>query len=185
MSGEEKDDVVLQAINLAKEHLLDSQVKNISKELSSSHLEKEFTSEESEAEPADIRAKLSKMSIALKLKSALLGNSTVRGILIYDSNRLIQEAVLKNPRLQIREVENFAQNPNTSDWVLRKISENKQWISIYQIKASLVFNPKTPLSISQRLLPYLREHDLRKIARTKNLSSTLISLARKRLAKKG
>ena len=67
----------------------------------------EKAGELTEEESVDIRAKISKMTIPQKIKVAMFGSSVIRGILIFDSNKIIQEFVLKNPRLGLNEVEGF------------------------------------------------------------------------------
>ena len=85
-------------------------------------------------EHQDIRHVLLNAKLPMKLKLALLGNATCRGLLIKDSNKMIQQCVLRNPKLQASEVEEFAKNPNLSNVVLRDISSNSQWMKIYSLK---------------------------------------------------
>jgi hypothetical protein len=75
----------------------------------------------------DVRNSIAKMKLPEKIKAAMFGNSTARTLLIRDSNRLVQQFVLKNPRIQLREIEDFAKNPNLSEQVLRLISNNPAW----------------------------------------------------------
>lgn len=129
----------------------------------------------------DIRTLLQQMSLPEKVKAAMFGNSTCRGILITDSQRMIQEAVLKNPQLQEREVLEYARNPNVTDSVLRRISDSKQWSANYLLKYHLVLNPKTPQDIAMKWVRYLRQSDLKKVARSKNIGQVIANAAKKRL----
>ena len=54
---------------------------------------------EEDPKVVDLRTQMRDMTIPQKVKLALLGNSVARMLLISDPNRMIQEAVLKNPRL--------------------------------------------------------------------------------------
>ena len=130
----------------------------------------------------DMRTAIGNMELSQKLKLAMFGDATARGILIGDSNRLIQAAVLKNPQLQDREIETFTKNPNLSDQVLRTISDNRSWMKSYVNKVNLVNNPKVAPPIALKWLRHLMKGDLRKLSRSKNVSSVISTAAKKRLA---
>ena len=132
-------------------------------------------------QPEDIRLILSNAKLPQKLKLALLGNATCRNILIKDSNKMIQQCVLKNPKIQNSEIEEFAKNPNLSDIVLREIGNNSQWMRSYSLKSALVFNPKTPQAVSIKWVKFLNTADLRKLSKSKNVPSVIATAARKRL----
>lgn len=133
-------------------------------------------------ESADIRAQLANMTLPQKLKVAMFGNATCRTLLIGDSNKIIQMAVLKNPKLKVKEVEEFARNKNLSDTVLRTISNKREWISDYSVKLGLVWNPRCPQDVSLKWLRYLRTSDLKGLAKSKEVPQVVTTLARKRLA---
>ena len=129
----------------------------------------------------DIRAQIAEMSVPQKIKLAMFGNAVCRGILILDPGKMIQQFVLKNPKLGINEIEAFAKNPNMSDFVLRTLSESKSWMRNYSLKVSIVSNPKTPGDVALKWLRYLQEGDLRKLASSKNIPQLVSSTAKKRL----
>jgi hypothetical protein len=130
---------------------------------------------------ADVRQEVSKMTLPQKIKAALFGNAACRAILVRDTNRMVQQFVLKNPRLQSAEVEEFAKNPNISEQVLRAIGGNQSWTKLYSTKLNLVLNPKTPSDVALKWLRYLTESDIKRIARSKNLPQVVIVAAKKRL----
>lgn len=137
---------------------------------------------EEDSESLDIRSQLRDMGIPQKVKLAMFGNATCRMLLISDANRLVQEAVLKNPQIQEREIHDFARNTNVSDNVLRRISDSKTWMKSYIIKMNLVLNPKTPQDVSLKWLRYLRKPDLKRVASSKNIPQVIATSAKKRLA---
>ena len=137
---------------------------------------------EEDPKVTDLRTQMRDMSIPQKVKLALLGNSVARMLLISDPNRMIQEAVLKNPRLGPTEVEAFAKNTNVSEFVLREISNQKDWMRAYSVKSAIVFNPKTPGDVALRLMRFLNTNELRRLAKSKNVSQLVATTARKRLA---
>lgn len=130
----------------------------------------------------NIRNQIAEMTMPEKIKLALFGNSICRGLLILDSNRMIQQFVLKNPKLGISEVEAFAKNPQLSEGVIRTIADSKTWMKSPSLKYTIVTNPKTPGDIALRWMRYLNVADLRKISKSKNLPQLIAVTAKKRLA---
>ena len=129
----------------------------------------------------DVRSIISKAKLPQKIKLALFGNSVCRGILIRDSSKMVQQFVLKNPRLQPREVDEFSRNPNIAEGVLRAIAGNSNWMKSYAVKFNLVTNPKTPGDIALKWLHYLNLGDLRRIAKSKNVPQVVSMTARKKV----
>ena len=130
----------------------------------------------------DMRFTISKATIPEKIKLAMLGNSVCRAILIRDSNRMIQEFVLRNPRLQLQEIEEIARSPNISQHVLRRIADTQTWMKAYSVKLHLVTNPKTPGDLSLKWLKFLSMADLKKIARSKGVPQLVSVMAKKKVA---
>ncbi len=133
----------------------------------------------SEQEYDNLYHQILHMGVAEKIKMALMGNKEARGILIRDSNKLVAVAVVKSPKIQEQEIEMISKSRQVSDEVLRTIAGTKDWLKSYPIKVNLVGNSKTPLPIAMRLLPHLLESDLRKLAKSKNVSATVASQARR------
>ena len=132
-----------------------------------------------EEEITDLRTLISKANLPGKVKLAMFGNATCRAILITSGNKLIQLCVLKNPKIQEREIEAYSKNPNISGAVLRAISGNRQWIRSYEIKKNLVCNPKTPQDISLKWMRFLHESEIKSISRSKNIPGAVVTQARK------
>lgn len=135
-----------------------------------------------EAESKDLRAEIADMALPQKIKLAMLGDATARMLLVTDTNRLVQQAVMNNPRMQESEVEAIASNPNVSDFVLRFIAKDRTWMKAYTIKYALVNNPKTPSDVAMKWIRFLNKNDLRKIAKSKNIPQLIAVTAKKRLA---
>lgn len=133
----------------------------------------------------DIRSQLADMTIPQKIKLALFGNAICRGLLILDSSKMIQQFVLKNPKLGMNEVEAISKNTNVSESVLRTIADSRVWMKTYAVKLNIVMNPKTPGDVSLKWLRYVQEADLRRIAKSKNLPSIITTTAKKRVAEMG
>jgi hypothetical protein len=135
-----------------------------------------------EQDRVNVFLQIQRMSVAERLKLAMLGNKEVRGILIRDPNRAVQTAVLANPRITETEIERVASSKIIDDEVLRLIIANREWVKKYAIKVALTGNPKTPLKESMRLLPHLRDKDLSTVARSRNLPNVVVMAAKKLLA---
>lgn len=175
---------------------LDDEINSLINEINNNHsvnikkkvdeiAEKVKPDEEEEKKPEmgenDVRTQLSKMTIAGKVKAAMFGDMLVRSILIQDSNKMIQQFVLKNPQLSIDEIEDFARNPQTPKGVLRAISTTDTWTKNYAVKQALVFNPKSPLEISMKWVRFMGKADLKKLSRSKNVPQTLATIVKKKM----
>lgn len=124
------------------------------------------------------------MGVGEKIKMALTGDKEWRSILIKDSNKLVNGAVVKNPRITEPEVLTISKSVIQNDEILRVICHNKEWVKNYEIRKALVMNNKTPLPVALRFMSFLTEKDLAAMAKSKNISSVLCNNARRVLATK-
>ena len=119
------------------------------------------------------------MTVAERIKLALRGNREVRMILIRDPKRMIRRFVLQNPRIGDEEIIALAKNRSADDELLRLIGDSREWTKNYQVRISLVSNPKTPLTLSMRHLHSLNDRDMRALAKSKNVSATVANAAKR------
>jgi len=119
------------------------------------------------------------MNVAQKLKLALRGNRDARTLLARDNNKIIRRFVLNNPMITEDEIINLARDKNSTEEVLRFISQNGEWVKSYGVRRALATNPKTPLPIAQRNLGTLMVSDLARIARSKDVPQAVVIQARK------
>ena len=127
---------------------------------------------------------ITKMTITEKIRTAMLGNAGQRALLIRSPNRLVFAAVLDSPKIQDDEILKFSASRQVSADVLRRISMDRGFTRLYDVKLNLVNNPKTPLTDSMRFLAHLREPDMRKLLNNKNIASGLRNAAQGMLANK-
>lgn len=113
------------------------------------------------------------MSIPQKIKLALLGNKTARGMMIKESNRMISLTVLDNGKLTEQEVVDFAKNKNLDEGVFRKIARNTAWMKNYEIKYNLVSNPRMPIDLSMKWIRYLQTKDLKTLGKSRNIPQVI------------
>ncbi len=131
-----------------------------------------------------IEKKISLMPPGKKIKLAYLGNKETRGILIRDRNKQVALAVVKSGRLTENEALNAAGNRNLAMDVLREIAGNREFMRKYPVKVALVNNPRTPPSIAVPLVSQLQKRDLENLARNRNVSSVLFTMAEKLMRQK-
>ena len=120
-----------------------------------------------------------------KVKLAMSGDKEARAILIKDSNKQVQEAVLNSPKITEPEIVAVANSRNVSEDRLRKIASSREWMKNYQIRLGLVNNPKTPLTMGLRIVGTLMISDLKRLSKSKSVSSVLTGAAARALIKKG
>jgi hypothetical protein len=125
---------------------------------------------------------INKMSIPMKVRLATLGNAFARSQLIRDPLRVVALAAIKAPGVTDGEVAKYASNQALSDDVIHYIADRREWTKLYNVKLSLVQNPKTPMQASVRFMSHLREKDLRNVSRSKSVPTAVAAQARKLLS---
>ncbi len=152
-------------------------------------VETAFSEEAAEAEVAQVKdpaekgrrlslfQRVSKMRVVEKVQLALKGGKDERTLLIRDSNKMVQRAVLQSPRITDQEIEGIAGMTSLSDEILRLVAASRNFIKNYVIVKKLVNNPKTPLDVSLHLLARLTAQDMRFLCMNKNIPDTLRTTA--------
>jgi len=129
-------------------------------------------------------ARIAQMTVSQKIRRAQVGTAAERLLLVRDTNRLVSAAAVKSPAMRDGEAVIISQSRNVSEEVLREIARNREFTRNYQVKINLARNPRTPFSFSARIIPLLRESDLREIAKSKNVPSNVQQAARQQLERK-
>jgi hypothetical protein len=122
---------------------------------------------------------IDKLSIPAKIRLATLGDAFARGRLIRDPMRMVQMAAIKSPGVTEFEAGRYASNHSLSEDVIRYIAANRSFTKLYGTKYALCRNPKTPISESMRILPFLREKDLIGLSKSKGVPSAIVAQAKK------
>lgn len=125
---------------------------------------------------------IAEMSVPNKLRMCLLGSAAARAILVRDTNKTVALAAITSPLMTEAEAARIAMSRQVDEDILRQIANRREWLGNYEVKRALVFNPKTPAGVSMRFLSHLRLHDLRALARSKNVPASLRATAKQRLA---
>ncbi len=136
------------------------------------------TSDRDEAEEGR-ELRISEMTVPMKIRLATLGNAFARSVLVRDSIKMVSLAAIKAPGVKDAEALKYAGNNSLSEDVITYIGNRREWTKVYAIKLALVQNPKTSIPAAIRLMPHLREKDLRQLARSKGISTAVSANARK------
>lgn len=135
--------------------------------------------DEAEQKKLTILQRISKLNVGQRIKLGFIGGREERGILIRDSARLVQNAVLQSPKLTDPEVESFAGAKNLHENVFREIARQRRFLKLYPVVRNLVNNPKCPLDISLTLIKTLMVHDLKSLRHSKSVPDTIRKIAAK------
>ncbi len=136
--------------------------------------EEEDEEETEEKESSKNRALyLSKLSVSQKVRVAILGSGTDRSLLVRDTNRLVHMAAVGSPKNTEREALNWSANRSMPDGVINYIYNRRDWLRLYQVKVSLINNPKLQPAKALKLLNFMHAKDLRTLQKNRNIPSVL------------
>jgi hypothetical protein len=130
-------------------------------------------------------ARIGDMKTGQKIRLAQTGGVAERDLLMRDPDRRVSVAAIMNPNVQDNEVARVSASRNVSEDVLRIIAVDSKWTRNHQVKVNLVANPRCPLTLTAKLIPHLREHELKSLAKSKNVSSAVSKACRQQLERKG
>jgi len=131
-----------------------------------------------------LHQRLATMTVSQKIRRAMLGTATERLILVRDSNRLVAEAAVKSPSIQENEIARISASRSVCEDVLRTIALDREWTRSHQVKVNLVQNPRTPFVFAAKLIPHLREHELKMLAKNKNVPGAVAVAAKQQLSRR-
>jgi hypothetical protein len=123
--------------------------------------------------------RIGRLNVGQRIKLGFLGGREERAILIRDTARLVQNAVLSSPKLTDAEAESYAGAKNLQENVFREIARQRRFIKLYPVVRNLVNNPKCPLDISLTLIKTLMVYDLKSLRHNKNVPDTIRKVAAK------
>ena len=138
-----------------------------------------------EEKDVPLPTKIMEMGMSEKIGLALTGDKEARTLLARETNKLILNYLLQNPRITENEIIQLAKVKTIPQEILIAISKRREWMKKYQLRLALTENPKTPLPLVLKLLSLLRDVDLRKIARSRDVSANVSAGARRLLMSRG
>jgi hypothetical protein len=131
-----------------------------------------------------LHARLAQMTISQRIRRAMLGTASERLLLVRDTNRLVSQAAVKSPMMQEPDIVRISASRSVSEDVLRIIAMDREWTRSHQIKVNLVQNPRTPFAFVAKLIPHLREHELKALAKSKNVAGSVVQAAKQQLSRR-
>jgi hypothetical protein len=114
-----------------------------------------------------------------KMRMAMKGSIEARQILMKSPNKLVQECVLRNPRITIEEVIKLSKDKTAREEIIRVLTNNRDWTKNYQVVHNLAWNPKTPMTIALKYLHRLNLRDLTGISKSKQVPGMIAVQAKK------
>jgi hypothetical protein len=123
--------------------------------------------------------RVSKLNVGQRIKLGFIGGKEERALLIRDTARLVQNAVLSSPKLTDAEAESFAASKNLQENVFREIARQRRFLKLYPVVRNLANNPRCPLDISLALVKTLHVYDLKSLRHNKNVPDTIRKVAAK------
>jgi hypothetical protein len=135
--------------------------------------------EAAEQKKLTVLQRVSKLNVGQRIKLGFIGGKEERALLIRDTARLVQNAVLSSPKLSDAEAESFAASKNLQENVFREIARQRRFLKIYPVVRNLVNNPRCPLDISLTLVKTLQVYDLKSLRLNKNVPDTIRKVAAK------
>lgn len=132
-------------------------------------------------EKLPLEERLRRLNLPELLAYATKGNKQVRRVLLRHTNRLVALSAITSPMTQEPDVIEAVNSKVTHEAVLGHICKDRKnnWTRIYQVKAGLTSNPKTPTPMSARLVPHLQKKELQTLARSKNVPAVVRAQAMK------
>jgi hypothetical protein len=149
------------------------------------HVVDEATGEEKPVKKVEeVEKKWSELTVSQRIRRVTLGTASERALGMREHNKLVAMAAIKSPLIQENEVVRIAASRNVNDVVLKYIAESVKYARNYDVKRNLAFNPRTPLLQVSKIIPYLFESDLKKLATDRNVPGNVKALAKNQLDRK-
>lgn len=124
---------------------------------------------------------ISRMTKSEKIRATLVGGASARALLVRDPDRAIAAAAINAPGTTVAEANAIAHSKEVGEDVLRMIANRTEWMRGQEIKRALVFNPKTPVGVSLRFLSFMKENDLKVLARSRGIPQPVKTAASQRI----
>ncbi|MCS6899133.1 MAG: hypothetical protein RMJ98_13120 [Myxococcales bacterium] len=135
-------------------------------------------------ETKPLHSRIAEMTISEKIRMATIGPGAARALLLRDTNKLVAAAAIRSPMIQEQDVERISRMRTVHEEVLRIIASKGEWVENHAIKYNLVANPRTPLAQATRFVTHLRDDELKRLEKSRDVSAPIRTLARQMLQRK-
>jgi hypothetical protein len=116
---------------------------------------------------ASLREKIKHMSLSEKIRFAAIGNAAARAILVRDPRRLVHMAAART--MTQKEAGEVVRSKEVAYDIIVFVAQQKRFLGNYAVKRALVFNPRTPPTMSLRFIAHLMDKDLRDLTRSRDV----------------
>lgn len=105
--------------------------------------------------------------------------------LLRSTKKAVSRAAIRSPKIKESDAAKIAGNTSLSESVIEEVARRRDWTKLYAVKLALVNNPKCPLPAAMRMMPHLREKNIRELSRSRSIPAALRAQARKLLTQRG
>lgn len=126
-----------------------------------------------------------KLPISGRVRRAQVGKASDRNRAFRDPSPLVRKAAAKSELLNESEVLLVTNNRSTAEDVLRVLGTDREWTRHHKVKLNLVMNPRTPFDVAARFVSFLRDHELKQLAASKDVPGAIVTQAKQQLQRKG
>jgi hypothetical protein len=119
------------------------------------------------------------MSVAQKVRLAMVGTTEARRILVRDVKAVVSLSVLRSPKLNTKDVAKFATDKAISKDVIHAIARSREWTKSYAVKLALLWHPKCPATRASHFVRYMHRKDIVALSRAKDVAGYVKSEARR------
>jgi hypothetical protein len=134
--------------------------------------------EEEEEEALNLYMRIKNMNTGQKIRASMQEGREARLLLVRDTNKAVQRAVIGCPKITIPEVEIIAQMRNVAIETLEQIAHTKAFRKSMGVIQALVKNPRTPQHVAIEMLPQMTAKDLDLIQRDRGVPEAVRKQAR-------
>ena len=145
---------------------------------------KQKAKKKKEEEAGPLHARLGDMSISERIRMATIGPGAARALLLRDTNKLVAGAAISSPMTQEQDVERISKMRTVHQEVLRFIAGQGKWTENHVIKFNLVANPRTPVANAAKFVMHLREDELKRLEKNRDVSAPVRTLIKQQLQRK-
>lgn len=87
----------------------------------------------------------------------------------------------ENPELTVRELLLILRNRQVRPDLLRRVADDREWMSSHEVRRALALHPRTPLAVSRNLVPHLYWKELAELVLSAQVNPVARRQAEKRL----
>ncbi len=132
--------------------------------------------------PADkLQAEWTALPMSDRVRVARYGDRSGRALVARQQDKNLHAVLLSNPKLSPTEVAMLVGKSGLDAVLVKRIASNREWTSRKAVAKALISNPRLPHPQALRLLHGMTEGDLRQLARSSNLRSSMRQAVGKQL----